>query len=79
MAEKKEYMRHHSPVELFVQKSASPDSSTRWLLDATGRRVLGLKSGPDDVSRLAAGVHFVRGEGRVAGTEGQTLKIVIQK
>jgi hypothetical protein len=30
------------------------------LLDATGRRVLSLKPGPNDVSRLAPGVYFLR-------------------
>jgi hypothetical protein len=54
------YMRHHSTVALFVPKSASPGSGKSRLLDATGRRVLGLKSGPNDVNRLSPGVHFVR-------------------
>jgi hypothetical protein len=49
------------------------------LLDATGRRVTGLRPGENDVSCLAPGVYFVRSDGRAAGAEGQTLKIVMQK
>lgn len=32
------------------------------LIDATGRKVLNLESGANDVSRLASGVYFVRAE-----------------
>jgi hypothetical protein len=34
-------------------------SSTSWLLDVSGRRVIVLKPGANDVSRLAPGVYFV--------------------
>lgn len=44
---------------LCLPRSLSP-SIPIVLLDASGRRVLGLKPGPNDVSRLTAGVYFVR-------------------
>jgi hypothetical protein len=47
------------------------------LLDVSGRRVLALRPGANDVSRLAPGVYFVRGEGRGAGDEG--TKVVVQR
>ncbi len=34
--------------------------SSAWMVDAAGRQVLLLKPGPNDVSRLAEGVYFVR-------------------
>jgi YVTN family beta-propeller protein len=43
---------------LFLPKSASPSSS--WLRDISGRKVLDLAPGPNDLSRLAPGVYFVR-------------------
>lgn len=47
---------------LFLATSTSPSSSASCLLDATGREVLDLHSGANDVSRLAPGVYFVRSE-----------------
>lgn len=47
------------------------DGSRQELLDATGRRVMSLKTGPNDVSALAPGVYFVRiayGIGREASS-----------
>jgi hypothetical protein len=49
------------------------------LLDISGRRALDLHSGANDVSHLAPGVYFLRGEGRGAGGVGQTRKVVIQQ
>jgi hypothetical protein len=45
--------------------------ATSWLLDAAGRKVLGLHSGVNDVSRLAPGVYFVREE------EAQAVRKVV--
>jgi hypothetical protein len=45
---------------LVLQNGSSASSSPSWLLDITGRRVLALKPGANDVSRLAPGVYFVR-------------------
>lgn len=48
---------------LFLPRSASPRSSTSWLLDISGRKVLELRTGPNDVSYLAPGVYFVHSAG----------------
>ncbi len=48
------------------------------LLDASGRRVFSLRAGANDVSALAPGVYFLRGEYPSGqGTEGLTIKKVI--
>jgi hypothetical protein len=48
------------------------------LLDATGRQVLAIRPGPNDVSSLAPGVYFVMAEGsRVQGFQGS--RIVVTK
>jgi YVTN family beta-propeller protein len=49
------------------------------LLDISGRKVLDLKPGPNDVSALAPGVYFVRNEGRGAGDVGRMRKVVVQR
>jgi DNA-binding beta-propeller fold protein YncE len=46
--------------ELVLAKGAGTNSSTSWLLDISGRKVLDLQPGTNDVSRLAPGVYFVR-------------------
>jgi hypothetical protein len=62
-----------------LQSSISNLKSETAMLDITGRQVMALRPGANDVRTLSPGVYFVRDEGREAGTEGQTLKIVIQK
>ena len=47
------------------------------LLDISGREVLNLKPGANDVRRLAPGVYFVRDEGRGAGDEGRRIRKVV--
>jgi hypothetical protein len=49
------------------------------LFDATGRRAAAFRSGPNDVSHLAPGVYFVRGEGRGAGDESTIRKVVLTR
>jgi DNA-binding beta-propeller fold protein YncE len=51
------------------------------LLDITGRRVMDLKSGENDIRHVAPGVYFVREEGpRILGSKGSSVrKIVIQR
>jgi len=51
--------------------------ATGALLDAAGRCVMSLKPGANDVSRLPAGVYFVRGAGRGMGDEGRMRKVVL--
>jgi len=46
-------------LELPVAASRKPQAAS-WLLDISGRKVLELHPGPNDVSRLAPGVYFVR-------------------
>jgi hypothetical protein len=59
--------------------SLKPQSS-RWLLDAAGRKVLDLKPGANDVSRLAPGVYFIRqGLGIRGEGLGKTQKVVVTR
>jgi hypothetical protein len=60
------------------------DGSSRQsaeLVDLTGRDVMDLKPGENDISRLSPGVYFVREEGsRIPGSEGPSVrKVVIQR
>jgi hypothetical protein len=48
------------------------------LLDISGRKVMELRAGPNDVSRVAPGVYFVREEhSRVQGVEGSRVRKVV--
>jgi hypothetical protein len=47
------------------------------LLDASGRKVLDIRAGANDVSRLAPGVYFISERG-TKNEEPRTVKIVIQ-
>ena len=47
------------------------------LLDITGRKVLDLCPGPNDVSRLSPGVYFVREEPRAASHKRQAVRKVL--
>jgi DNA-binding beta-propeller fold protein YncE len=51
------------------------------LVNVAGRRVLGLHPGPNDVSRLAPGVHFVKEQGpKGQGARGSRVwKVVITR
>jgi hypothetical protein len=49
------------------------------LLDATGRRVMSLRPGPNDVSRLAPGVYLVRSKSRVNRSTLSVTKLVVQR
>jgi hypothetical protein len=62
---------------LLLQERASATPSASCLLDVSGRKVMGLKSGANDVRALAPGVYFVRGEGRGAGDMGPIRKVVL--
>jgi hypothetical protein len=56
--------------------------SRALLLDATGRTVMALKPGPNDVRHLPAGVYFVRPSGTVPAGQGTVpirAKAVIQR
>ncbi|HTW91923.1 MAG TPA: exo-alpha-sialidase [bacterium] len=49
------------------------------LLDVSGRKVIDLCPGPNDVSRLAPGVYFVRSASDVMGDASSVRKVVIQR
>jgi len=59
---------------LFLPKSTGLGSNRSWLLDATGRRLMELSPGPNDVSSLASGIYFVSGS-----TETQVQKVLLTK
>jgi hypothetical protein len=64
---------------LFLEGGRMKDEGEASLLDITGRRVMSLQSGPNDIRHLAPGVYFVRpavsGERLAAGVR----KVVIQR
>jgi len=49
------------------------------LLDISGRKVMELCPGTNDVRALAPGAYFVMGEGRGAGASSVTRKVVVQR
>jgi len=64
-------------------------SSVFTLIDACGRRTMFLHPGPNDVSRLAPGVYFIKEQGpgigdqktasRVPNSEPRVRKVVIRR
>ena len=63
---------------LRLEEGSSPSSSPSLLLDITGRKVLDLKRGANDVSRMPPGVYFVRAVSSERSTTG-CHKVVIQR
>jgi YVTN family beta-propeller protein len=64
---------------LYLQGRPSSSPSTSYLLDISGRRVLQLHPGANDVRRLAPGVYFVR-RASSAGRGGSSVtKVVIAR
>ncbi|MCX6843958.1 MAG: hypothetical protein NTX53_16975, partial [candidate division WOR-3 bacterium] len=57
---------------LFLPEAPSHRPQDASLLDISGREVMGLKAGENDVSRLSPGVYFVRDESRMR-------KVVVQR
>jgi hypothetical protein len=49
------------------------------LLDASGRKVMDLRPGPNDVSRLAPGVYFVRQASGVEREASGVNKVVVTR
>jgi hypothetical protein len=47
------------------------------LLDVSGRKVQDLKPGPDDVSRLAPGVYFMREQPQAASRKSHAVRKVV--
>jgi hypothetical protein len=59
------------------QAASHKPQATSWLLDVSGRKVLELNPGPNDVSRFGAGVYFVRSAG--SGQRTAVSKVVVQR
>jgi hypothetical protein len=64
---------------LLLVEAAGRRSGAASLLDAAGRKVMGLRQGATDVRALAPGVYFIRGEGRGAGDVGPIRKVVLTR
>jgi hypothetical protein len=63
---------------LLLPRSLDP-SISRSLLDISGRKVLNLVPGANDVSRLAPGVYFVREEAQAQAQAQEIRKIVVAR
>lgn len=55
------------------------EGSRAELLDASGRGVMSLRAGANEVSRLAPGVYFIRGSGRAARVEESVAKVLVTR
>jgi hypothetical protein len=62
---------------LFLPEAASGKLQTASLLDISGRKVLDLRPGANDVRALAPGVYFVREEAQAAGSMPQAVRKVV--
>jgi hypothetical protein len=63
---------------LFMEARGEKRETRSELLDISGRKVLDLHPGPNDVSRLSPGIYFVR-ETRAQASEGPVRKVVVTK
>ncbi|MFO7650011.1 MAG: hypothetical protein R6X13_01535, partial [bacterium] len=64
---------------LRMSRPLTADGLRQELIDATGRKVLDLKAGDNDVSRLAPGVYFVREQGPGVRVQGTGVKVIIAR
>ncbi len=62
---------------LFLAEASSRKPQVASLLDISGRKVLDLKPGPNDVRALAPGVYFVREEPQAASHKPQAVRKVV--
>jgi YVTN family beta-propeller protein len=62
---------------LFLPEAASHKPQAASLLDVSGRKVLDLKPGANDVRRLAPGVYFVREEPEATGRKPQAVRKIV--
>jgi hypothetical protein len=65
-------------VLVLAEATSHKPQASSWLLDATGRKVLALKPGANDVSQLPSGVYFVRAVSRKLSA-ASCQKVVIQR
>ena len=66
-------------LEIGSQLTADGSRPELGLLDISGRKVLDLRPGANDVSRLAPGVYFVRGQGPGVRGQGTVRKVIVQR
>ena len=65
---------------LFLAERPSSSASTSSLLDISGREIMGLKPGANDVNRLSPGVYFVRSEPSAASRQQSAVtKVVVTR
>ena len=65
-------------LQTLLSRSAPLRSPTEAVLfNATGRRAVVLKCGPNDISQLAPGVYFVREEPQAASSKPQAVRKVV--
>jgi hypothetical protein len=65
---------------LFIETRGEKREARSELLDVSGRKVLDLQPGANDVSRLSTGAYFVRSEpSAVIGGPSAVTKVVIQR
>jgi hypothetical protein len=64
---------------LEMPPAASHKPQGAKLLDASGRSVLDLHSGPNDVSRLAPGIYFVHSASGAGHTAPSVAKLVVTR
>jgi YVTN family beta-propeller protein len=66
-------------VLFLPETSDHTPQAASWLLDITGRKVLDLKPGANDVRALAAGVYFVREASGVKRGASRVRKLVVTR
>jgi photosystem II stability/assembly factor-like uncharacterized protein len=65
-------------LEIGPQPAANSLQPGIGLLDISGRKVMALRSGPNDVSRLASGVYFITDQESGGRGRGEVWKVVVQ-
>jgi len=64
---------------LFLSEAASREPQATSLLDVSGRKVLNLKPGANDVRALAPGVYFMRQASSVEHQASSVIKVVVAR
>ena len=62
---------------LLLPAATSRDPQAASLLDVSGRQVLSLRPGVNDVRNLAPGVYFIREEPQAAGNKPQVVRKIV--
>jgi hypothetical protein len=71
--------RHAGPTVVRGVLVLSVAQAPGAMLDISGRKVMDLSPGENDVRHVAPGIYFVRGDSGRLGVEGPSVKIVIQR